>query len=50
MEKSKNYEKYKKYYLAGWYTEEMLWNIARKGKITEEEVKEIIASKYINYM
>ena len=45
MEKSKNYEKYKKYYEAGWYTDEMLWNMVLKNKIAEQEYKEIIKNK-----
>ena len=46
MEKSKNYEKYKKYYEAGWYTKEMLWNMVLKNKITEAEYKEIVGEDY----
>lgn len=44
MEKSKNFEKYKKYYEAGWYTAEMLGNLVMKGKITQEEYEEIITA------
>ncbi len=47
MEKSKNYERYKKYYNAGWYTEEMLENLVEKGKITKEECEAIIKGEEI---
>lgn len=46
MEKSKNFEKYKKYYNAGWYNAEMLWNMALRGKLTEEEYEEITGKKH----
>lgn len=45
MRKSKNYEKFKKYYKAGWYTTEMLGNLVEKGKLTQEEYEEITAEK-----
>ena len=44
MEKSKNFEKYKKYHEAGWYTAEMLENLVMKEKLTQEEYEEIITA------
>lgn len=43
---SKNCERYKKYYEAGWYNKEMLRNMVLKGKITEEEFEEIVGEPY----
>lgn len=39
---SKNAERYKKYYRAGWYTKSMISKLFEKGAITEEEYHEII--------
>lgn len=35
-------QKYKKYYNAGWWTDEMLQTAVGKGKITQEEYDEIV--------
>lgn len=37
-------QKYKKYYDAGWWSEDMLQTALEKGKITQEEYDEIIGS------
>lgn len=42
MKMSKNAERYKKYYRAGWYTKSMISKLFEKGAITEEEYQEII--------
>ena len=39
-------KRYKKYYAAGWYNEEMLKNFIDKGKLTKEEYKEITGDEY----
>ena len=39
-------ERYKSYYVAGWYNEEMLKNLVAKGKLTPEEYKEITGDDY----
>lgn len=48
MAKSKgtNKEKYERYYNAGWYNEEMLWNMVLKNKITAEDYEEITGKKH----
>lgn len=43
---SKAAKRYKSYYVAGWYNEEMLKNLVGKGKITPEEYKEITDANY----
>lgn len=43
---SKNFERYKRYYEAGWYNAEMLRNMVLKGKITEKEFEEITGKAY----
>jgi uncharacterized XkdX family phage protein len=40
---SKFAERVKGYYTNGYYTETMVRNLATKGKLTEEEVAEILA-------
>ena len=37
---SKAAKRYKSYYVAGWYNEEMLKNLVGKGKLTPEEYKD----------
>lgn len=39
---SKNFEKYKGYYKAGYWTLDMLRNVVKKGKLTKEEFEEIV--------
>lgn len=39
---SKNFEKYKGYYDAGFWNIEMLNNVVKKGKLTKEEFEEIV--------
>lgn len=48
MAKSKgtNKEKYERYYNAGWYNEEMLWNMVLKNKIKAEDYEEITGKKH----
>ena len=43
---SKMYEKIKKYYDTGLWSEERVRNIVIKGYITEEEYKDIIGKEY----
>lgn len=43
---SKAAKRYKGYYAAGWYTKDMLKNLAEKEKITEEEYEEITGESY----
>lgn len=42
MEHSPMFEKIKSYYEKGYWTKEMVYNACLKGKITEEEYKEIV--------
>lgn len=43
---SKNFEKYKGHYDAGFWNIEMLKNVIRKRKLTEEEFSEITGEEY----
>ncbi len=43
---SKAAKRYKSYYVAGWYNEEMLKNLVGKEKLTPEEYKEITGDDY----
>ena len=43
---SKNFEKYKGYYEAGYWNMEMLKNVVKKGKLTKAEYKEITGETY----
>jgi uncharacterized XkdX family phage protein len=44
---SKAAKRYKGYYAAGWYNEEMLRNLVGKGKLTPEEYEEITGDNYV---
>ena len=46
---SKMYEKVKKYYDTGLWSEERVRNMVIKGIITEEEYKDIVGKKYKEY-
>lgn len=43
---SKNFEKYKGYYDAGFWNIEMLKNVVKKGKLTKAEFKKITGDTY----
>lgn len=43
---SKAAKRYKSYYVAGWYNEEMIKNLVGKGKLTPEEYKAITGDDY----
>lgn len=44
--KSKNFEKYKKFYDAGLWTKKMVYNVVTKGALTAEEYEEIIGEAF----
>ena len=43
---SKNFEKYKGYYKAGYWTIDMLRNVVDKSKLTKTEFEEITGIEY----
>ena len=45
---SKDYERIKAYYEAGYWNKYMVANAVKKGKITAEEYKEITGEEYDN--
>lgn len=48
VEKSKNFDKYKRYYVNGFWNMEMLKNVTNKGKLTTKEYEEITGSTLVN--
>ncbi len=44
--KSKNFEKYKKFYDAGLWTKKMVYNVVTKGALTAEEYEEITGEAF----
>lgn len=46
MEHSKNYEKIRLYYLYGYWTKKMVYNVVAKGQITSAEYEEITGEPY----
>lgn len=47
MEHSKNFEKIKLFYLYGYWTKKMVYNVVAKGQITSAEYEEIIGEPYV---
>lgn len=46
MEHSEKYEKIKLFYLYGYWTKKMVYNVVAKGQITSAEYKEITGELY----
>lgn len=43
---SKKFKKYKEWYLCGFWSERMLWNVTVAGTITPEEYEEITGTPF----
>ncbi len=45
-EKSKNFDKYKRFYDSNMWTKKMVYNVVEKGALTAEEYEEITGEPY----